>query len=120
MSYNIDSIEIVKGKLTINKELAQNFNDRHNDDLPEWNFINAILEGDELVIEKEDEDGVHLKRVPWCHQGSGRSFEQFKEALELTKGKADLVLIWEGGDSINGLRISNGKVEEKEVKMTLK
>lgn len=114
MSYNIDSVQIVTGFLTIESSLARKFaKDKGKYEMsqvPEDNFLDDVL---------IDDGEIKIDNPEWSGEGSGRSFDLFKEVLGLTKGTADLVLTWEGGDSITGLRITDGLVEEKKVRMVL-
>lgn len=108
MSYNIDSVEVLEGSLTIDIEVAKKFKEENEDELPGRNFIEeVVITGEESAIPS------------WCGEGSGWAFNLFKEALSLTKGEADLLLTWEGGDEFSGLRVRDGVVREMAVEMSL-
>ena len=116
MSYNCDSIEYISGKLSIKRSVAVEALQKHADELPESDFISeAVSSSDGL----EPDSIIEIENPWWGGEGSGRSYVLFKELLSLTTGAADLLLTWEGGDSINGLRVSEGNVHEKKVKHTL-
>ena len=104
MSYDINAIEYISGKLFMTDETRT----RLRDDLllPESCFLDDIEEcfsGDELV------------KPWWSGEGSGRCEDELRAALAQTTGIADLLLTWEGGDSHSGLRVVNGKVTPHEV-----
>jgi hypothetical protein len=56
--------------------------------------------------------------VEWCGEGANNT-DDFHAALSYTQGLADLLIIWEGGDSISGLRVNDGEVTEHDVVMSL-
>ncbi|MDE2095634.1 MAG: hypothetical protein KGL39_00125 [Patescibacteria group bacterium] len=116
MSYNIDSCEYLKGSLRIKRGDVSKLIEKHQEtgNIPEGNFLEDLnLTGspdEELIIE-----------VPnWYSECSGYTYDVFKEVLSHTTGEADILLVWEGGDSQTGLRVRNGKVKEMTVKATLK
>jgi hypothetical protein len=51
--------------------------------------------------------------------GSGASFQILTKIIPLLKGEADLVFLWEYGDSVSGLMIRDGKAVDCEVSYTL-
>ncbi len=108
MSYNIDSITIIaQNEFTISES---NFANISEDECPEsWEFETSA----DLI--------EHTKggSFPWHGEWSGRSFDKLKEVLSLFTGSADMVLIWEGGDSTSGLRVVDGQVTEHKVLFTL-
>lgn len=110
MSYNIDSVEILSGELRIHKDSAE---EAWNLDPPE-----CMGEYEELKFGK---DGyATFKRFDWCGEGSGYSYpDTLAEFIALTKGNADMILTWEGGDSHTGLRVRDGVMMECKVIMTL-
>lgn len=111
MSYNIDTVDYIgEGRLTIDSKIGLAFAKKHQDRLPESHLFEDL---------EDDEGTVVIENPRWCSEGSGYRFDLFKAALALTKGEADLVLVWEGGDSTTGLRVVNGEVTEKKVKHVL-
>jgi hypothetical protein len=120
MSYNIDSIEIIASdgfRISRAKydELKEAFED--SEKLPE----SSCFDDDWVTVcTKEVGDHIYPKHFWWQGEFSGRTHETlYDEVLPQFEGEADLVLIWEGGDGINGLRLRDGKVTEHEVVQTL-
>ena len=111
MSYNIDSIDILKqDNFTISPERFSTLVQEHSDDLAEGfptrynDLCKAIGDG----------------RFWWYGEGSGSGYDTLVNVvLSLFTGSADLLLCWEGGDSYSGLRVSNGKVTKHVIEMTL-
>ncbi len=62
-------------------------------------------------------DGV-LPMV-WHGGGSGRSYDSLIDCLCHTKGNADLLLVWNQGDTFQGIRVVDGVVTEHTVKHRL-
>lgn len=115
MSYNIDSQEIVRGSLEIDPVKARAWHAKHKDDVPECSFVDPHFE-----CYPGTDDIAPFTKPWWYGEGSGNTEELYQQALaELTKGDADIVLTWEGGDSFTGLRVKNGVVTEMGVKFTL-
>lgn len=117
MSYNIDSVTIVhasgfgipSGRLA---ELVL----RHGEDAPESSILclEWLEEGGAV-----EEAGVVCPRCFWWHgEGSGGE-DLLREVLAAFDGEADLVLIWEGGDSLSGLRLRDHVVARHEVVLSL-
>lgn len=101
MSYNIDTCEYLgEGRLTITGEnlvfLKSGIEER-----AEVNFIDELDPEAKLQI---------IERPWWYGEGSGNNFDSLKAALSYTRGTAELLLCWEGGDSYGGLRVVNGVV----------
>ncbi len=104
MSYNINSVAYISGCLEISEaDFAAAKADIIGDDRPESCFLTY---GGPGIM-----SGIGL----WSGEGSGRTWETFKRALKFTTGKAELLVCWEGGDSISGLRVSHGVVTEHKV-----
>lgn len=105
MSYNIDSI------LTIYENsfgFGPTFDDlaeKHQSVAPE----NSVF----------DDDWNVTQPFAWCGEGSESSFDVLLEVLASFEGQVDLVLIWEGGDLIDGLRLRNHKVTRHRVLCSL-
>lgn len=96
------------------------------------NLIDLLLELEEDMPEicflrylksmcKPDEQGYYsITNISWCGKFSGHSYDLFIErVLPKIEGKMELFVLWEGGESIEGLRVENGKVTEHEVKFSL-
>lgn len=104
MSYNIDNIDVT-GTLICTQEGKDE-------------FLKDCPEGFEECSFKKVKDLPGFFKVivsDWIHDGSGYGYDRLKECLKLTTGEADLILIWEGGDTVGGLRVKNGKVTEHKV-----
>ncbi len=120
MSYNIDHSEYIgNGTLRISREDRDKLIEELGDEgLPEGNFLTYP----ECLIRCEDssEDEFEIIMPWWYGSWSGNSFETLEtKILTKTRGTADLIFIWEGGDSITGLRVTDGKVEDMTVKYVL-
>ena len=63
-------------------------------------------------------DVLQIEKVEWCGEGANNTEDLFA-ALSHTQGMADLLLIWEGGDSMTGLRINDGEVTAHNVDIRL-
>lgn len=117
MSYNIDSSQILTGSLTLDAADVRRFYKAHKEDLPEGNFLVDML--DEAM---DAEPGVRLAipaSIDWYGEFSGDAYDTLKELLALTKGQAAIRFIWEGGDSESALKVSDGKVRDAKVKVTI-
>lgn len=112
MSYNVDTIDVVAGELTITKmNLMRAQSAVPQEDRPEVCWL------DETEVDwRSYRTPV---RLTWEGEGSGPTWLAFKRSLLFTSGQADLVVCWEGGDSYTGLRVNNGLVTEHEVIHTL-
>ena len=56
----------------------------------------------------------------WYGEGSGTLWDTLiTKVLPKTRGTADLIYCWEGGDSYTGIRVQDGKVTEHEVVQSL-
>lgn len=127
MSYNIDDVKIVSGKLVFPVtafKAMRKFARDHDYKLPEGCFLtqyegNYDEDADEnFEFSPDDEDEG---TIGWHGGKSGSAYHDglFKEIIALSVGTADLVIIWEGGDSTTGLRVKDGKVKEVKVKQQL-
>jgi len=110
MSYNCDNVSYIgEGRLSVTLENVHAMIELAGEDYPEVNFL-----------EDMPEEGGELESLCWCSEGSGYSFQSvFLKLLELTTGSADLVLQWEHGDSVSGLRVVDGKVTQHKVTFVL-
>ncbi len=115
MSYNIDNVDATLTDAKILFKTLKSLVKKHEYDLPESNFLE-----DHLEKEPDSEGYITLEDVTWCYTGSGRSYNILTEKiLPKTKGKMELILTWEGGESTSGLLVEDGKVTECNVKMVL-
>lgn len=113
MSYNITSIKYIgTDKLTINAaDLAKIATELHGK-TPARCFI------DDIKQLNQGFDVFQLGQFEWCGEGANNEEDLFR-ALSYTQGSADLLVIWEGGDSLSGLRVHNGVVAERKVVISL-
>lgn len=117
MSYNIDNVVYQKGcaPLRIVRGVAARFKATHKESLPETNFLDRIADaGDE-----DNDDACVINQPWWQGAGSGHSGETLIKVLRLTTGAANLILTWEGGDSVSGLIVKDGVVTEGRVVQTV-
>jgi len=118
MSYNITGSKIVKASkdFYITKAKLEELRAQYGEDecLPESNFLDPGWERHQIV----KGDKVYPKYLWWS--GTGYAEDLLKKILPAFNGSVDLVLIWEGGDSISGLRLKDGKVTKHEVGYVLK
>jgi hypothetical protein len=114
MSYNITGCDIAESKdfyITKADYEALQAEFAEDERLPECNILD---EGWVKLSTKVKGDKIYPKNFWWG--GNDYSLELLKEkVLPAFKGSADLVLIWEGGDSVSGLRYKGGKVTKHSV-----
>lgn len=107
MPYNVSSSNYLSGKLIISE---QNVIEGRKWDLPGGN----LLELDNLKI-IEPTDMFTILELWWYGEGSGTYLDTLEAILKHTKGEADILLCFEGGDSYKGYRVKDGKVTEMDV-----
>lgn len=72
------------------------------------------------AMAKATEGTVAIGNLDWYGEGSGHTFNYFKGTVApLIMGRIEAVFIWEGGDSISGLIIDDGKITECDVSYKL-
>jgi len=114
MSYNISTIEYIgPGRLTITATDLGRAMIELRGKAPEGSFID-----DTMKLRVLSSDVLEVTRVDWCGEGANK-VEELRAALSHTQGLADLLIIWEGGDSISGLRVKDGEVTEHVVSIKL-
>ena len=116
MSYNIDTVNIISTTGWIRHADVIDLLARFDDELPEGCFLRDLCDEDDA-----DEDGRHtIDAMDWSGSGSGRRFKDvFPEVAKAIMGRVEAILVWEGGDSITGLRIVDGVMTEPAVIQTL-
>lgn len=136
MSYNIDSVTILSSsELRILRIEVARLREDLKGNLPECHFLDEIVDVWTCSCAKQtqtmsanfcsncgamlSDKEVTLDGLQWCGSGSGHTFEEFKTALRSVRGRADLLLVWEGGDSMTGLRVEDGRVTEHDVLVSL-
>lgn len=134
MSYNITSTITLRSTLTITPANAEAL--RRKRVLPECHFLDRqVVRMPELKCTNGHEatgrfcstcgapvegvdDGLPISTFWWDGMGSG-SMGNLAVAASYTKGEAEVVMVWEGGDSISAIKIKDGVVTEHEVEYTL-
>ena len=104
MSYNIDTVHILSGKLSIKTSDVRKLLKKYEEVLPEDCFLSDL-----------DDEGkvVDIRSLAWQGTGSGNSFEIFEKfVVPCLIGKAVVQFIWEGGDSTEVIRIRDGKMTQ--------
>lgn len=114
MSYNIDDASYIPGtgplrmRPSAARRAVKAIRDR-----PKSNFVDGI---DRDV----DDDEPQAFRSPnWTGEGSGNTFSEYLRVLAMTEGSADILLTWEGGDSMSGLRVRDGVVTQHKIVVSL-
>lgn len=124
MSYNIDSVRILNGGLRITAANLMALRLVLAGQLPDSNFLDVqknvaiqrMMEKDDTLIDIAPSGFLH-----WCGDGSGHAFDVFcDEVVPKLLGEADLLVIWEGGDSVEGYRVKSGECRQCDVDYTLK
>lgn len=119
MSYNVDSARIISGSLTISR-IGREWLER--DEFPRSPKEDSVLPESYPRCGEEDNDGyAPITNMWWSGEASGKAVEcgAFEKFLSFTKGTADIILTWEGGDSFSGYRVVDGQVTEHLVEMVL-
>lgn len=115
MSYNIDTVHIVHTENAWMSKKDYNRLKRAQEELPEDCFLYERPE-----LDPNDPDRVLIKSLNWRGCGSGGTFDSLREKiLPKVHGRIDAVFVWEGGDSVSGLRVVDGKVTEHSVTYVL-
>lgn len=123
MSYNIDHVIVLtSSNFRVPREVVLAWKDDMDllDRFPEINFLDYIGKN------VPDADGYvsmlnHAGSFWFSGEGSGRAEDiLIEKILPRTRGTADLALVWEGGDSISGLRVGDGHVTRCDVVITLR
>ena len=114
MSYNISTIEYIgPGRLTITATDLGRAMIELQGKTPEGCFVD-----DTMKLRPLSPDVLEVTRIDWCGEGANK-VEDLRTALSHTQGLADLLLIWEGGDSMTGLRVNDGEVTAHDVDIRL-
>ena len=105
MSYNTSNISFLSGALYITDKKLKKFEKKH--DYPT----------SDIRMREVDDGKNQILHIP---SGECTLNHLLPEFLAMTEGKADLLVIWEGGDSVSGLRVEDGVVEKMDVEYVLK
>jgi len=115
MSYNIDSVTLISSArpLTMTREAVEKWRSRQDGDVPETfeNTMSAAWAIAVLADRPIDEAVDITKTFTWSGEWSGPTYNDgtLAEFAADTAGDASYLLTWEGGDSLTGLRIVDGK-----------
>jgi hypothetical protein len=110
MSYNIDTVQIVRNKdahFTVAD--FDKLVDELGEDTPGNCFIHRISDrrGRPITV---DGDKVPITNLSWGSTGSGHLFDAFeKKVAPKVKGDIVAIVTWEGGDSIELWHIKDGE-----------
>ncbi len=118
MSYNITDVKTIKiDACMVQSDLLRLYR-AHKTRLPEGNFLTEHKRNEAVTV--DGESLIKLSNFWWCGEGSGYAYELLFETIApQVRGLVEVVFVWEGGDSLGGLRIKNGKVTEHEVLLCL-
>lgn len=105
MSYNTSEIRFLSGTLFISADKLKEFEEEQD-----------FSVGSEMRLRDVDNGLKQILRIP---SGECTLNHLLPEFLAMTEGEADILVVWEGGDSIGGLRVKNGAVEEMDVEYVL-
>lgn len=130
MSSNVDSIKYISGKLYIVRAKAAILLSELDNELAEDNFLNDLVNPRrrrDYSVKQEPapildlNEVLEIERVAWRGEFSGYSFDDsfLTKVLPATIGEAELLIIWERGDFIQGLHVKDGIVTKKKVKFVL-
>lgn len=118
MGYNVDHVECLSGELTISEEGKAWLVRAENGEGPEW--------FPEIGPRIGDDDTVIMR---WSGEGSGNAASArgidpctrspLEEFFSFTRGTAEFVFYWEGGESRSGYRVVDGAMKEYEVEIRL-
>lgn len=118
MSYNIDTFKVKKLE---NLVIPTAYFYEHN--RKDFHPKKVLGENDDSCIRFEFSEScfvegpvidgiVQVKSINFCGEFSGTSMnEVFEPALENSTGVLIASCVWEGGDTVNQLRVENGEVE---------
>ena len=119
MSYNIDSVRYIEGgPLRIKRKDARELVGELNKSRrrAEITFLDSLNLSNQL----DQEAWLNITQPTWNGEFSGNTYNVLlNEVLPRTAGSAVLHFTWEGGDSHTALKVTDGKVEEKTIKMSV-
>lgn len=120
MSYNIDTVEsnVIDAWMTARDvvELSDEC------ELPSGSFLEEMQSAALVALKEGDPNRrLPLPSLEWRGEWSGRSFQEVLQERVVPKirGRAEAILIWEGGDSVSGLLVNDGKFAECKVVMQI-
>ena len=122
MSYNIDAMKVKTCILTINQtdleSVIQEYHEPREYNKPDSNGGPWLLVVGEGAIEGTAKNGVMtITSIECFGEGSGGDWlDVVVPILSKTTGTFEAILIWERGDTIERVKVTNGKMTKKEVK----
>jgi len=149
MSYNIDTIDEIKCAAWMDVDDVTDILENHEDKLPEDCFLyelrdrayetNSVkftcdcghknVKGSKFCNEcgsklpkSKPANRIQLEDITWQGEGSGRDSWYFFKSYVAPKirGEVQAIIVWACGDTISGLAIKDGRVEEPDVIQSLK
>ncbi len=122
MGYRCDNVTYLSGKLTITREnVIKGLALFAEDYLPEVGFLASFIWDGRKDVDPTTLPGgdLEIETPGFCGEGSRQIFDVIDELYALTKGSADILFTWEGGEDLTGLRVRDGKVTKHEVVQAL-
>lgn len=122
MSYNVDSITTPHLDATMSAQDIITLYEEYDDELAEDNFLDDMLDDAQVAIDAGDPHRlIRLPNLNWRGDSSGSLFKTtlIDIIAPHIKGEVEAILCWEGGDSVTGLLIRDGKAVECEVEQRL-
>jgi len=121
MSYNITTWKTKKiDGLRIPIDCFNGKKHKHYQQEVTINNSHVIIEAGEGKIEGylQIDDAVYITDISICGETSGTFFREiFYNALESAEGTMEAVLIWEGGDNITRLVVSEDEYSNEEIEL---
>lgn len=121
MSYNIDNCEtLLNDNFRIKGSQLKKAIEELTHDGPERSFLSDLPDPSSKNSGWKANTWYFIDTLEWSGEGSGHIYDSLlKIVLPKTMGSVEVIFTWEGGNSINGLRVKNGIVEECEVTLKL-
>ncbi len=114
MSYNITATKILQGKISLTKGACKKLvlmrRKLEEDWVPEYSIL------DEIDFDSSDIDAPSFKPpviepfALWGGEGSGHSFDVFKDQIMPLLGNVTIRVVWEGGDAVEKYAVKDGVV----------
>lgn len=123
MSYNIDHIETLVLDAYMRAKDVVRLYKKYEGDLCEDNFLSELFAPAQAACTAGDSEyALKITTLTWRGAWSGSSYKDvfLKNIAPHIKGVVEAVITWEGGDSVSGLLIKDGKAAEVEVEYQLK
>lgn len=122
MSYDITHIEVLKLKAWMHAADVKRLR-KECDDLPELCFLkkDGVIPPQPGLAKLKNQERYRVKHLWWNGEGAGYTYEEtfLKKIAPCIQGEVQIVIVWESGDSVSGLKIKDGVVTECDVKYKL-